>query len=240
MTRDLLDKWDRQLYELTKTRAVAVAFSDVRPTQLLRKVSPQPSGCSFWKLAAEGSVFYADAPDHYGCLVGAYALGAELSQSQTAELVELTSAMVKLSYVKAQEVAELPHRSDRLRFVIYGPLKLSPSLPDLVLVRGNVRQLMLLTEAARAAGFLKSAPAMGRPACAIIPESLASGQAVLSLACIGNRVYTGLGDHEGYCAIPGKAIESVCACLSTVLEANEILGQFHREKQGQLSRQLNC
>jgi uncharacterized protein (DUF169 family) len=145
MTRDLLDKWDRQLYELTKTRAVAVAFSDVRPTQLLRKVSPQPSGCSFWKLAAEGSVFYADAPDHYGCLVGAYALGAELSQSQTAELVELTSAMVKLSYVKAQEVAELPHRSDRLRFVIYGPLKLSPSLPDLVLVRGNVRVRLRLS-----------------------------------------------------------------------------------------------
>jgi len=234
MTRKLLDQWDHQLYELTKMCPVAVTFTDVRPTDLPREVGPQPSGCSFWKLAAEGRAFYAEAPAHFGCLVGAYALGAELSQSRTTELIELTSTMVKLSYVTAQEVAELPHRSDRLRFVIYAPLSQSPSLPDLVLVRGNVWHLMLLTEAARAAGFLKGTPAMGRPACAIIPESLATGQAVLSLGCIGNRVYTGLGDHQGYCAIPGKAIESVCASLSTILEANKILGQFHRERQGQL------
>jgi uncharacterized protein (DUF169 family) len=234
MTNNLLNQWDHQLYELTKTCAVAVTFTDARPTDLPRQVIPQPSGCSFWKLAAEGKAFYTEAPDHSGCLVGAYALGAELSQSQTAELVELTSTMVELSYVKAQEVGELPRRSNRLRFVIYAPLSQSPSFPDLVLVRGNMWHLMLLTEAARAAGFLRGAPAMGRPACAIIPESLASGQAVLSLGCIGNRVYTGLGDHEGYCAIPGKALEFVCGSLSTILEANKILEQFHRERQGQL------
>ena len=234
MTRSVLDQWDHQLYELTKTAAVAVTFTDVRPTELPHEVTPQPSGCSFWKLAAEGRAFYTEAPDHLGCLVGAYALGAELSKRQTTELAELTSTMVKLSYVKAQEVAELPHLSDRLRYVIYTPLSQSPSFPDLILVRGNVWHLMLLTEAARAAGFLKSTPAMGRPACAIIPESLALNEAVLSLGCIGNRVYTDLGDHEGYCAIPGKAIESVCASLSTILEANKILGQFHRERQDRL------
>jgi uncharacterized protein (DUF169 family) len=234
MTRSALDQWDHQLYELTKTSVVAVTFTDVRPAELPREVSPQPSGCSFWKLAAEGKAFYAEAPDHSGCLVGAYALGAELSQSQTTELVELTSTMVKLSYVTAREVKELPHRSNRLRYVIYTPLSQSPSFPDLILVRGNVWHLMLLTEAARAAGFLKSTPAMGRPACAIIPESLASNEAVLSLGCIGNRVYTDLGDHEGYCAIPGKAIESVCASLSTILQANKLLGQFHRERQRHL------
>ena len=240
MTRDLLDRWNSQLYEVTKTGAVALTFTDVRPNHLPRVVDPQPSGCSFWKLAAEGGAFYADAPDHFGCVVGAYALGAELSESQTEELVELSSTMERLSYVKAEELAELPRRSNPLRFVIYAPLNLSPALPDLVLVRGNAWHLMLLTEAARAAGFLKSTLAMGRPACAMIPESLASGQAVLSLACIGNRVYTGLGNHEGYCAIPGNALESLCASLSTVLAANEILGRLHRERQGQLVATGDC
>jgi uncharacterized protein (DUF169 family) len=233
MAHDLLDKWDRQLYELTKTRAVAFTFSDIRPSELPREVSPQPSGCSFWKLAAEGNAFYAEAPDHFGCVVGAHALGAELPLAQIEELMGLTSTMVALSYLKAEEVAQLPRRSDPLRFVTYAPLSLSPALPDLVLVRGNVRHLMLLTEAARAAGFLKSSPAMGRPACAIVPESLASGQVVLSLGCTGNRVYTGLGDHEGYLAIPGNALESVCAGLTTILRANEVLERLHHQRQGQ-------
>jgi uncharacterized protein (DUF169 family) len=232
MTHDLLDKWDRQLYELMKTRAVAVTFSDVRPAELPREVIPQPSGCSFWKLAAEGNAFYAEAPDHFGCVVGAHVLGAELPLAQTEELMGLTSTMVALSYLKAEEVAHFPSRSDPLRFVTYAPLSLSPALPDLVLVRGNVRHLMLLTEAARAAGLLKSSPAMGRPACAIVPESLASGQVVLSLGCTGNRVYTGLGDHEGYLAIPGNALESVCAGLTTILLANEVLAHLHSQRQG--------
>jgi len=233
MTHDLLDKWDHQLHELTKTRAVAVTFSHVRPAELPREVSPQPSGCSFWKLAAEGSAFYVEATDHFGCVVGAYALGAELPGTQAEELVELTAAMVSLSYLKAEEVGQLPRRSDPLRFASYAPLSLSPVLPDLVIVRGNVRHLMLLTEAARAAGFLNSSPAMGRPACAIVPESLASGQVVLNLGCTGNRVYTGLGDHEGYLAIPGNALDSVCAGLTTILRANEVLAQFHSQRLSQ-------
>jgi uncharacterized protein (DUF169 family) len=233
MEPDSLTMWDRQLYELTNTHAVALTFSRVRPTGISHELTPQPAACSFWKLTAEGHVFYAEAPDHFGCVVGAYAFGAEMSEAQVAEFAELTSTMVKLSYIRAQEVAEIPRRANPLRFVIYAPLHLSSLLPDVILVRGNVRQLMLLTEAARAAGFLKSSPVMGRPACAMVPESLASGQVVLSLGCTGNRVYTDLGSHEGYLAIPGNALGSVCAGLTTIRRANEVLEQFHSQRREQ-------
>ena len=77
---------------------------------------------------------------------------------------------------------------------------------------------------------------MGRPACAMIPQSIASGQVLLSLGCIGNRVYTGLSDQEGYLAIPGAALEATCAQLATILKANEALEQFHRQRKVEVSK----
>jgi len=45
---------------------------------------------------------------------------------------------------------------------------------------------------------------MGRPTCAALPQALDSLRPAVSLGCIGNRVYTGLSDSEGYVAIPRK------------------------------------
>jgi uncharacterized protein (DUF169 family) len=71
---------------------------------------------------------------------------------------------------------------------------------------------------------------MGRPTCAILPESLQSGLAVASFGCIGNRVYTGLGDDEGYYAIPGVHIPDVVNKLSIIVEANRQLNEFHKAR----------
>ena len=73
-------------------------------------------------------------------------------------------------------------------------------------VGGRARQIMLVAEAARAAGIAGDGAAMGRPACAMIPAVLGGPTGVTSLGCIGNRVYTGLGDDELYFTIPGPKI----------------------------------
>lgn len=233
MTYTVLEQCDHQLFELTRRRAIALTFSPAKPEGLSHLPNSQPSACSFWKFASEGHVFYADASEHFGCLIGAYVLGAEFLASQYTELAELTSEMVKLSYLKPREAAEIPRCIGPLRYVIYAPLGLSPAPPHLVLVRGNMRHLMLLTEAACSAGFPTGAPAMGRPACAMVPESLASGQVILSLGCVGNRIYTGLEDQEGYLAIPGNTLELICHELNTIRNANEQLTQFHASRQAQ-------
>ena len=58
---------------------------------------------------------------------------------------------------------------------------------------------------------------------------------VTSAGCIGNRVYTNIGDGELYAALPGSALELVAQELQTIVSANQTLEQFHRERQHQLS-----
>lgn len=107
--------------------------------------------------------------------------------------------------------------------------------PDVVLVRGNAKQLMLLSEALRAASIGDTGELMGRPTCAVVPATLQNGRAVVSLGCIGNRVYTGLTDDELYAAVPGSRMADVFEQLLVIVEANRKLELYHRERAGSLA-----
>jgi uncharacterized protein (DUF169 family) len=76
---------------------------------------------------------------------------------------------------------------------------------------------------------------MGRPACAMIPQALSAARGNTSLGCIGNRVYTGLGDDELYMMIPGGRLADVARELAVVSAANDSLEQFHRNRQATFS-----
>ena len=52
----------------------------------------------------------------------------------------------------------------------------------------------------------------------------------MSLGCIGNRVYTGLGEGEGYVALPASALEAVGNKLEQLARANAELERFHRAR----------
>jgi uncharacterized protein (DUF169 family) len=51
---------EQPILKVVKTglRPVAVAFLDGEPEGVKKFVGTQPSGCSFWRLAAEGRAFY--------------------------------------------------------------------------------------------------------------------------------------------------------------------------------------
>jgi uncharacterized protein (DUF169 family) len=230
--------WDRQLHSLTGGQAVSLAFVDAPPSGLSRRVGAEPAGCSFWRIAAGGETFYTQATDHFGCAIGAYTHGAELPDANMQELSGLIGKMVGLSYIKEAEVPQIPKRTTPLKFVVYAPLGKSPVAPDVVLVRGNARQLMVLSEAGRAAGHVQTAVTMGRPACAMVPYSMSSGEVVLSLGCIGNRVYTELSDSEGYVAIPGASLASTMDKLDALVSANEALEGFHRQRRSDVGTRI--
>ena len=99
-----------------------------------------------------------------------------------------------------------------------------------MLVRGNARQLMLLVEAARSAGALGETAPGGRPTCAVLPLAIKSGKMAVSFACVGNRVYTGAGDGEAYCAVPGGRVDGLLDKLETIAKANRELEAFHRSR----------
>jgi uncharacterized protein (DUF169 family) len=62
----------------------------------------------------------------------------------------------------------------------------------------------------------------------MIPTVLGGPHGVTSLGCIGNRVYTGLGDDELYFTIPGPRIGDVAERLEVVTRANQELERYHR------------
>src|SRR2546428_90964 len=103
----------------------------------------------------------------------------------------------------------------------------APAARDVVLVRGTPRQIMRVAEAARAAGIGHDGPALGRPACSMIPEAMRAARGNTSLGCIGNRVYTGLSDDELYFTVPGARLDDVVLKLETIVHANRELERYH-------------
>jgi uncharacterized protein (DUF169 family) len=221
----------KQLQDLLglKTAAVAITFRTAAPPNVPRVAAAGPSGCSYWKRAAEGQTFYTEAADHFNCSIGAYTHGIDLPPPQMQELQGVIGTMVTLGYIRTEEVPGIPRRAEPFGVVVYGPLAAATEAPDVVLVRGNARQLMLLEEAALAAG-VNGAPLMGRPTCAAIPLAQSTRHGVSSLGCIGNRVYTELGDDEFYYALPGQHLAAVVGQLAKIDNANKELEKYHRAR----------
>jgi len=93
---------------------------------------------------------------------------------------------------------------------------------------------MLLNEAVNRAGVASGAPALGRPTCMALPASLQHG-AILSLGCIGNRVYTGLGEDQMHFVVRGQDLEAVADALEVVTSANAELSDYAIDRRQTLS-----
>jgi uncharacterized protein (DUF169 family) len=209
---------------------VAIAFVDVPPPGIPRVSVTEPAGCSYWRRAAAGEVFFTVADDHKSCPVGAHTHNVPLSPSEQEELTDLVRTMVNLSYLKMEEISRIPTRQTPLKVAVYAPLPAAPMPPDVVLVRGNAHQLMLLAEAAQAAGVAGGEATLGRPTCAVLPQAMNSARTAASFGCIGNRVYTGADETEAYFAIPGPQLAAIEEHLAVVVRANQELETYHRER----------
>jgi len=216
------------------TPPIAIAFCATAPAGVPRVDKAAPAACSYWKRAQAGEVFYTEAADQKGCPVGAHTHGVPLTDDDQKGLEGLVGTMVGLEYLTMAEIPQIPTRKGAFGVVVYAPLDKLPSVAglaaDVVMVRGNVRQLMLLTEAAQSAGVGSGSPTMGRPTCAVMPDAMNTQHTAASFGCIGNRVYTGLGDGEGYFAIPADKLAAVEARLAVVVRANAELEKFHQAR----------
>ena len=212
------------------TPPIAITFSDEPPAGLPRVGGGEPAGCGYWRRAADGEAFYTTSDDHKRCPVGAHTHNVQLSPAEQQELMGLVQTMAGLSYIRMEEVPSIPTRRTPLRVATYAPLGRTASAPDVVLIRGNARQLMLLAEAAQLAGIAGTGATMGRPTCAVLPEAINTGATAASFGCVGNRVYTGATENEAYFAIPGAKLAALEAHLATIVEANRQLEQFHRAR----------
>jgi uncharacterized protein (DUF169 family) len=209
---------------------VGLVFSEDPLPGVARVASAAPAGCSYWKRAGQGEIFYTLGADHLGCAIGAHTHGAELTSEARENLMGTIGMMTGLGYLSEAEVPRIPHRTAKLEVLTYGPLALLPREADVVLVRATPRAAMLLAEATHAAGLRSDGPSVIRPACAMVPDVMAARRAATSFGCIGNRVYTGLPDSEVWWALPGRDLSAVLAQIETLVEANAKLEAFHRAR----------
>jgi len=206
-------------------RPVAVSYLERAPGGVEKFEGSEPSGCSFWRLAADGGTFYTVPEDHFNCAVGAYTHNITLSPEREQETGITLKMMFDLGYVKPEEVPQIPRLEKTPAVVLYSPLGETPAAPDVVLFVCEPRFAMLLNEAANRAGVASGSPALGRPTCMALPASLQHG-AIFSLGCVGNRVYTGLGDDQVYFVVRGRDLEAIADALEVVNTANAALNDY--------------
>jgi len=133
-----------------------------------------------------------------------------------------------LDYVRQEDLPLIPVLAARPRHVLYSPLAETPLRPDVVIVFANASQTLILSEAVRQAEG-GNAPAMGRPACAVVPQVMNSGRAALSPGCCGARAYLSLlTEAVSVFAFPGDRIEAYAERVVALAKANALLSQFHR------------
>jgi len=135
--------------------------------------------------------------------------------------------MTGIGYIKMEEIPQIPRLPQTPGVVLYAPLGDTPVDPDVVLFAGRPGRIVLLQEAALRAGLGTQVPLLGRPTCMALPAALAQG-VVVSTGCIGNRVYTDLGEDELYVAVPGKDLVRIADEVETIAAANAKLSEYHR------------
>lgn len=206
---------------------VAVCLTDTLPAGVQRWSGHSPAGCRFWQEAAN-RVFATVSADHGLCSIGQYTHNLEMTPASGKELGAALKIFGELGYVRENDVSQIPVLQSKPRYVIYGPLAAIPAQPDVILLFVRANQTLILSEASQQVenGL---PPAMGRPACAIIPQARNTGRTALSLGCCGARAYLDvLSDDVALYAIPETMLESFSERVVELSKANAILTKFHQ------------
>ena len=209
---------------------IAIAFADAPPLNVPPFDGVVPAGCSFWQQAA-ARMFYTSAQDHELCAIGVHTHHlAEPSATHQTELHDVLQVMSGLDYVRADEIAAIPVVECKVKHVVYGPLAEFSSAPEVAMLFAHARQGLIISEAVSRVDK-GIPPAMGRPACAVVPQVINQDRAAMSLGCCGARAYLDiLADSVAMWAFPGSKLEQYCAEIVNLARANQTLATFHTRR----------
>ena len=103
-----------------------------------------PAGCVFWNHARERT-FSTVMDDHANCSVGGVTHGFKTLDDVAGNADVAT--LLEVGWVTIDDVPQIPTVQTRPGSVTYGPLADTPVDPDVVLLRVNGKQLMVLADA---------------------------------------------------------------------------------------------
>ncbi len=209
-----------------KQSPVAVSFADTLPAGVNAFQGTVPAGCRFWQEASKGP-FATVTSDHELCSIGIYTHNLEMSSAAQTDSFPALKVFGELGYVREQDIPLIPVLNRKSSVVVYGPLGSTPLTPDVVLLFVRADQTLILSEASQQMEN-GMPPAMGRPACAVVPQAFNSGRTALSLGCCGARAYLDvLTPDVALYAVPGVKLEEFTERVAALAKANTVLTQFH-------------
>jgi uncharacterized protein (DUF169 family) len=168
-----------------------------------------PAGCVFWMHAAE-STFGTVAEDHGNCSVGSLTHGFKTLEEVAGN--SDVAALLDTGWVTMDIVPQIPVVTEKPGAVVYGPLAATTIDPDVVLLRLNAKQLMVVSDA------VPGLRVEGKPQCHIVAIAKEEGEIAASVGCALSRVRTGMAATEMTCAIPAAKVEEVI----TAIERNAV------------------
>jgi uncharacterized protein (DUF169 family) len=214
---------------------VAICFADAVPEGVPVFSGPVPAGCRFWQEAAS-RVFATEVSHHEFCAIGVYTHNLEMSAGAQENLGDALKVFGELGYVRQEDLPFVPVLNKRARVVVYGPLANVPTAPDVVMLFVNADQMLILSEASQQ---MENGlpPAMGRPACGVVPQAFNTGRTALSLGCCGARAYLDvLTPDVALYAVPGARVAEFAERVEALAKANGILTKFHSIRRGAVER----
>jgi uncharacterized protein (DUF169 family) len=178
------------------------------------------AGCVFW-IKSENQTFTTIPEDHFNCSVGSVTHGLKtLAEVMSNEDVQ---GILECEWVTPAEAMALPAVQERPNYITYGPLAASPVDPDVVLLRVNAFQAMVIHDA------YGDMPIVGKPQCHIVPLAKEQGQIAMSTGCMLSRVRTGMSPDELTCAIPANQLAEVADRLEARRKANTAVSVYANE-----------
>jgi uncharacterized protein (DUF169 family) len=230
-------EWARLGDSLTSTLHLAVApititFTDTVPAGLPAFDEPMskptedgrsgrvPAGCVFWIRAAERS-FSTVPADHGNCSVGRYTHG--LASLEEAAGHADVATLLEVGWVDAEAIAGVPAVTSASAAISYGPLAEATQPPDVVLLRVNGRQMMVLSDA------LPGLRIEGKPQCHIVALAKEDGVVAASVGCALSRARTGMHPDEMTVAIPGARLADVVDAVERTAAIDTVVAKYAAE-----------
>ena len=176
-----------------------------------------PAGCFFWFQAVD-RVFSTVAEDHANCSVGSYTHGFKTLDE--AAVKADTGALFESGWVTPADVPGIAHVPERPGSIVYGPLADMPVKPDVVFLRLNAKQAMVLDDALGRVRF------EGKPQCHVVAIAKEEGVVAVSVGCMLSRVRTGMSNNEMTCAIPVSKLAEVVEKLRRNAEIERTVAAY--------------
>ena len=176
-----------------------------------------PAGCVFWMKAADRT-FGTIAADHANCSVGSLTHGfISLEEAATKSDV---ATMLEVGWVTMDIVPQIPVVTEKPGTVTYGPLTDTPVDPDVVFLRLNAKQLMVLSDA------IPGLRIEGKPQCHIVAVAKEQGEVAASVGCAASRTRTGMPATEMTCAIPASRLPQILDAIETNAVADAAVARY--------------